>query len=495
MKHKTVKNIILVIVAALMLSIAPQFCAQADESDVTEISLPYIDLPNTVSTVKVGLRFNSSAMASVKLENYVGLGFEIGYYDNCRVFHGVADTSDTAITITSDGGWTDESGTYTGAAFLLTKNAYTSYEEALKAISRDGEFAAYIEHEYKIVSGPYADADEANAALDDSHDLYYGTANTLIVRNAEDWAGILLFDCADTRDVALLAEEDKGNAETMFAGYAYHGGFAISKLGDGRLNVINYVDIEDYVKGVLPYEMMGEWPAEALKAQAVCARTYVLNNIDHYSEYGFDVRSDTYSQVYRGTLGATESTDAACEATAGEYVRYDGTFCKIYYMSADGGQTETGANVFSHRRSYLQAVTDTYETEIDYYNKTWSTALSPEYISELLSKHGISIGAVDKIAITASESGNVIRLDFTDINGNTASVSEEYCFRALNLNSLKYTVSEGKDDDGNKVFVFSGSGWGHNCGMSQWGAYSMALNHESSCMDIISFYFSGAYVK
>ena len=90
--------------------------------------------------------------------------------------------------------------------------------------------------------------------------------------------------------------------------------------------------------------------------------------------------------------------------------------------------------------------------------------------------------------------GNVIELEIIDINGKTIIISGEDCFRALGLNSLHYRVSKQENSDGETVFVFEGGGWGHNCGMSQWGAYSMAHVHGASCNEIVDFYFNGAYI-
>ena len=89
---------------------------------------------------------------------------------------------------------------------------------------------------------------------------------------------------------------------------------------------------------------------------------------------------------------------------------------------------------------------------------------------------------------------NVIELEIKDVDGKTISISGEYCFRQLGLNSLHYRVSKQENEDGETVFVFQGGGWGHNCGMSQWGAYSMAYNHGADCNEIIDFYFNGANI-
>lgn len=89
--------------------------------------------------------------------------------------------------------------------------------------------------------------------------------------------------------------------------------------------------------------------------------------------------------------------------------------------------------------------------------------------------------------------GNVIELEIKDMSGNAVNISGEDCFRKMGLNSLHYSVSKQTVDD-ETMFVFEGGGWGHNCGMSQWGAYSMAYNYGADCNKIIDFYFNGAYI-
>ena len=104
---------------------------------------------------------------------------------------------------------------------------------------------------------------------------------------------------------------------TWFKGYKWHGGFEYRRVTGGNINVINVVNIDDYVKGVLPYEMSPSWPLEALKAQAVCARTYALLQTKHYKSYQFDVCNTTDCQVYYGTNKASSLSNQAVDETKG----------------------------------------------------------------------------------------------------------------------------------------------------------------------------------
>lgn len=115
--------------------------------------------------------------------------------------------------------------------------------------------------------------------------------------------------------------------------------------------------VEDYVKGVIPYEMSPAWPSAALEAQAVCARTYAYMTTKHLSSYGFDLCNTTDCQVYYGigsyTNCATAVSDAAVDATAGLRVYYNGSLAETVYHSSDGGATESAENVWGGAVDYL----------------------------------------------------------------------------------------------------------------------------------------------
>ncbi|HYP48883.1 MAG TPA: SpoIID/LytB domain-containing protein, partial [Thermoleophilaceae bacterium] len=137
---------------------------------------------------------------------------------------------------------------------------------------------------------------------------------------------------------------------------------AIEMLVDGGgLTAINVLPIDPYVKGVVPGEMPASWPAEALKAQAVVARSYALAT--RKSGGAFDQYPDTRSQVYRGVNGESPMSSAAVDATAGQILAYGGRPAVTYYFSTSGGHTESVENVFigSLSRPWLVGVPDPYD--------------------------------------------------------------------------------------------------------------------------------------
>ncbi len=141
----------------------------------------------------------------------------------------------------------------------------------------------------------------------------------------------------------------------------YRGNLEVRASALGGVSAINALNIEDYVRGVVAGEMPSGWPQEALRAQAVAARTYALATTKDGD--GFDQYADTRSQVYNGIAGETAPTDAAVAATAGEIVSYQGKPIVTYYFSTSGGRTENIENVFlgAEPQPYLVSVDDPYD--------------------------------------------------------------------------------------------------------------------------------------
>ena len=150
-----------------------------------------------------------------------------------------------------------------------------------------------------------------------------------------------------------------GRAANGVANGGYRGVLEVSPSPSG-LMAVNAVDLESYIRGVVPAESPPSWPAEALKAQAVAARTYALTTRKPVT--GFDHYADTRSQVYNGVSGERATTDAAIAATAGEVVTYEGKPVATYFFSTSGGRTEHVENAFgSSAQPWLRSVDDPYD--------------------------------------------------------------------------------------------------------------------------------------
>ena len=375
--------------------------------------------------MKIGMDFGNEALGWAQFENLSGGGFIFGYYDENRIFHAQRQTK--------------------------ADNIFVNIQEREEGVTPEGT-PNYV--------------------------------HTIQVANGQDSSVVLTMD-SSINSLALITTED---ALIKYKDNFYLGGFECI-LNDEQLTVINYVKLEDYVKGVVPYEMSAYWTFEALRAQAVCARTYAMYNIDSYADYGFDLTDDTRSQVYRGTLDADSTTDDAVDSTSGQLLRYNGELCEIYYFSADGGATEDGKNVFSTDKPYLAGKTDPFEAHADHSFETWTIELSGQEIQHRLNNAGYEIGKVCDIYPVMSKTGNVVALHFYDEEDRVVTIDGRRCYTVLGLHNCRFQIVHSSGD-----FSFSGSGWGHNCGMSQWGAYAMADTYGYNYEDILRFYFTGAYV-
>lgn len=458
------------------------------------ISLPY-------SKFRVGLYYydgtssiRNSTLESANLENDVGSGYLFGYYDSNRIFHQVGYTAETAITMSMDKNVTISSGASLGCYHILLPGSYMSFEEAANAASQYGGFPAYYNGAYYALYGSYATSAEAQAALSWSGtggQVYTASQYCVTVCRTTDGAILFEFDCGKDLNLAVSPQSSYEPAVTWFKGYRYHGDFEYVRRSGDKLTVINIVDIEDYVKGVIPYEMSGSWPIEALKAQALCARTYAASHFNANSYYGFDVTNDTYSQVYRGLTGATSTSDAAVEQTAGIYILYAGEPISAMYCSSNGGATEDSENITGNAVGYLRGKVDSFEAAAASINanSSWTDTLTRSQLAEKANTLGFSIASADSIEITYSDTGNVIGMKLTDSNGRSASFSGkacyEFCTSTLGLKSISFEISENGDS-----VTFIGSGWGHSLGMSQFGAYAMAKTYGFTYDQIVNFYYT-----
>ena len=440
----------------------------------------YANPAPAVDTVRIGLNYEDSAVEEAAFINTSGQGFYIGVFDEERIFTELARTEESRVSITS---------TANGRRWhILLDGEYALEEKAKNAAASYGGFAQEIEGKYRALYGSF-DSMQAAEAVRDKYRLpgvaYAPGQVELRVVTPTDRQE--LFTPAEGQ--LALAVLPMGDGPTRYNEEVYRGGFECLLLESGMLTVINYVGLEDYVKGVIPYEMNYNWPYEALRAQAVCARTYVVYNQNEYEDQGFDITADTYSQVYRGLLEANETTDLAVASTAGQYVRYEGEICQIYYSAADGGATEDGLNVFDADRPYLIGKPDPFEDAIDFSLKAWSIRRSSDNISSRLKWDEYELGPIKELRPEYSDTGNVIAMTFVDKDNASLRIEGRRCYTILGLNSPHFTV-----ETDNNGFTFNGGGLGHSCGMSQWGAYAMAYVYGYNYEDILRFYFTGAYI-
>lgn len=424
--------------------------------------------------VRIGLRYGDTGERRADLSIKRGTGFSLGSFDESNAFQPLYSFEETELFVLVDSSW-----------HLLIGEGGLSPLEAVARAEEVGGFVGHFADGFRVLWGSYpswedAEAARAEYALDGV--AYAAPAGAVLVCGRE-----VLWYSEREEPLGIMAQGD-GTPVTAFSGDRYSGGFAFPVV-NGRIQVVNVVALEDYVKGVLPYEMNASWPLEALKAQAVCARSYVVFRRDEYGDYGFDVTADTRSQVYRGLTASSAHCNEAVDATRGQLLRYQGELCETYYFSSDGGATENCQYVFGYDRPYLCGKLDPFEEAVNVSNNSWEIYRSGQEIQSWLAGKGYEIGPVTEVEAIYSDYENVIALRCADADGVSATLKGRISYTGLGLDSCRFTVA----GDG-RGFRFTGRGWGHNCGMSQWGAYAMAQKFGYSYEDILGFYFTGATI-
>lgn len=455
----------------------------------------YTDIPVAYDVIKVGLNYGDTAISEAVLSNEVGSGFMFGYYDSNRQFHEIGRTTATSITLIPDWNWTTASGNSIGCYHILRNGSFATFADAKAEAERIGGFPAYYSGSYFVMYGNYwypQDGETAKVNTGIDGEVRTQSSHCMVVTETGTDRILFEYDCGSASSLAVRAICDSEKAITVYNGLRYYGDFQFARLtGKEHITVVNYVGIEDYTKGVIPYEMYATWPVEALKAQALCARNYAVTNFNRYRAQGFDVSNDTYSQVYKGIGDATDVTNAAVDATAGKYIRYEGALCQTFFFSSDGGATESSENVWGNKIPYLLGVVDPYEDDVETYSKNWKYTVTPSEAQNMVnSRDGTSLDVIQKIDCSYTELGNIKSITFVDVNGKTHTVTGNRCNYIMGAKSQRFTVTE---TNGN--FLVQGSGWGHNCGLSQYGAYSMAKHHDKTAEEIINFYYTGVYIR
>ncbi len=247
------------------------------------------------------------------------------------------------------------------------------------------------------------------------------------------------------------------------------------------------MDIETYVEGVLAGEMRNDWPTEALKAQAILARTFVLKFIETKdSKYdGADVSTDvSEAQAYASEL-VNERVKTAVSDTRGLVVSSDGELANTWFHAHSGGVTELPSVGLSYKEDpqYTRSVKSNESERAPESVKNWTAEFTADEIAKACADVGVKVSKVESIEIgEKGKSGRAINLL---VNGKNVSAPELRI--ALGADKLKSTLISDISFDGSK-YTFTGKGFGHGVGMSQWGAYQMAEDGKTA-EQIIEHYF------
>ena len=438
--------------------------------------------------VRVGLAYGSGALVNANLENNTGYGsgYRMGYFDDDLDFVELAwtDEDETQITmVKTQNTWvngtsysnSDNGGDVIGCYHVLVESGYRSYEQAAADAQeyRDG-FVAWIDGDYQVRAGSYTSRQEAEDAAQSLGGTVAGTSSYAVNVTRTGSAEILFqFDGGDALALGVMPDVTGADAvRTWFKGYRYYGGFRYERIGGGELTVVNIVDLETYIKGVVPYEMSSSWPLEALKVQAVCARSYAYINIHSgkHTSYHFDVCNTTDCQAYYGagtnssSYQATERTDQAVDETAGEYAWYDGQVIEAFYSSSHGGASESVYNVWGtslERYPYLCGVEDPYEADMASKNSysSWTVSYTSSELAQRLENYGYDASSgIESLTLTYSDLGNVIQVRVNYRDGGSDTIRPSSMRSVFGISSIRFTVNGQAASSGSGTTSSSGGG-------------------------------------
>ena len=507
---------------------------------------------STVQDIRVGLKSKYAGKQSITIFN---TSLEAGYCDGREYSSETVFSSDTGVVVSTE-----------KSAFYTTDDVYTlaKAEELAKALTAGGA-KAYAVMISQGKAGIYVPVTENGGTEAEALRVFESAAkqcNVTPVRTVQTSAYLIRITAGERivyadgaegyyPQFSAMQKDDDGIYAVDLGTCSYRGRIEIGRYGGKTtLTAVNVVPLEEYLYGVVPCEMPASWHTEALKAQAVCARSYALIKAGYHAETdikrGFRMVDTVQSQVYGGTTYEHKRSTAAVDATKGETLCYENRTVTGYYCSGSGGHTENVEDVWDFTVPYLQGVSDIYETNPS--KKPWSVTLSEDELTGLLRSEGKGVGTVKKvmqevvtssgrvtslriigslgsISLTTDALRNVLELastkfkvfgsdnvpDLVTIQGAAGTreaaihdccvisaggtvqsadgLTEQYVVLSKdNMTSFpRYAPEEGE-------YLFAGMGSGHGVGMSQSGAYGMA-EEGFTYKEILEHYFTGISVR
>ena len=325
-----------------------------------------------------------------------------------------------------------------------------------------------------------------------------------------------------------------------FNGRAFRGTIDVTRDDEGDMIVVNQVDTAAYLASVVGSEEPTTWMPEALAAQAIAARTYLSRHVGKHDNY--DLEGDTRDQEYDGIAGETDSTVRAVDRTAGMIATYRGAAIEALYSANAGGITEDSENVFANALPYLRSVPSPADdiAQASSWGHTsweWKTEFTAPQLRSYIGGRGIDVGDPQRIDITGvTATGRVTSAKIVGSSG-TRDIGKDRARYYFGLRSTLFTVETHPEEteyvdasNADRVrqldllgasiertftvsvkdpdrtihtlrvlgwqyrlparFVFTGKGYGHGVGMSQWGAQGMALGGKSA-EEILTHYYRG----
>lgn len=283
--------------------------------------------------------------------------------------------------------------------------------------------------------------------------------------------------------------ESVGGARIYINDRIFRGEIKALKTGKG-LTIVNTVELEEYLYGVVRNEVSTWWPMEAIKAQVIAARTYVLYQIKESRGKDYDVTADVGSQVYGGISSEKWRTNRAVDLTRGKVLVYNGAIFPSYFHATCGGATFDAMNLWNISLPALKGVKCDWCKKSPHFS--WERQVAIQEAKAKLDNAGYPVGDIEGFEVVKRDlSGRVMKIRVKGSQGALDMAGKD--FRSIiGPDILRSTNFEAAVIGDN--IIFTGLGWGHGVGMCQWGAYYMSRAGKKA-EEILSFYYPGSRIE
>jgi stage II sporulation protein D len=268
-------------------------------------------------------------------------------------------------------------------------------------------------------------------------------------------------------------------------------GLAELSIADKGILVVNQLPLEEYLVGLINCEISSAWPMDAVKAQAIIARTYAVNKKTARLTSQYHLESSVIDQVYEGCLIEDSRARRAVFETEGEVLTFGGAIIQAFYHSSCGGRTEASENVWGSPSPYLKGV-DCQYCLTSPTATTWECKLSIEELEERLRTAGHKVSGLFDVKPGPVNSRGRLKYLALQASKGSCTISGEQFRKAVGygvVKSTRFTMKKVKNE-----ISFSGSGNGHGVGLCQWGAKQRALD-GFGYGEILSYYYPGTELK
>ncbi len=302
-------------------------------------------------------------------------------------------------------------------------------------------------------------------------------------------------------DTPVMLERSVGLESYRYSGAIYIKSVIDPDTKSKVLVAINELPLEDYLRGVVPAEIMPSWHMETLKSQAIAARTYAIFHMIYARKTArhrdFDVDDSVVFQVYTGVQKINARTDLAVHETTGEILMQDDRVIQAYYHSDSGGFTASADKSFNLDAPYCVGKKEPYDLSL--VTSEWSKRVSLNDINQRLAERGFvslenPVMRLQIAPLDRAESGRVNGLQLYLRDGSMSYLPATKFRQSIALNSLMFSVRSLADANGTLSYEVNGRGLGHGVGMNQMGAKILAQNYGWNYQRILNFYYTGVHI-